>query len=105
MRILPLGQTGRKFCGVEEPGGAALMFELDDDTLAEVAVDRSYVMDRELVARCFAQRGRNAHFYLLYGCGGADNLRKYIDELLLDYHTVSWWTRLQKRFYIRRGSK
>jgi hypothetical protein len=102
MRILPLGYKETLINGKPEPNGVAMFFELDVETLEQVAVDPQYIFDRELVARCFSQTGRNAHLYLLVNAGSPEEIIENFNFLLKEYDSVSWWTVEHRKFFIRR---
>lgn len=83
--------------------GVALMYELSDENLEIVKTKSDYFLDRVLVKKLMADKGRNAHFFLLVKNSKGKSFRKYVDELRGEYKTVSWWTVLHRRFFILEG--
>lgn len=96
MKILPFGDHN-------DPTGVALFFEVEDETLAAIKGNAHYYLDRVFVARCFNERGRNAHLYLLVNDRDLKESKRKIRELQKKYKTVSWWTVGHKKFYLRTG--
>ncbi len=105
MRIIPLGYKNATIDDRTEPEGVAIFFELEDDTLKEVSSCGDYFTRRELVERCFNDKGRNAHLYLLINGGDTKEVFKKLRWLLKEYDTVSWWSREHWKFFIKRGKK
>ena len=94
MKILPLGDKN-------DPSGVAIFYEIEDDTLETIRRCPDYYLDRTLVQRCFAEKGKNAHLYLLINGGELRDVVKNLRKLMNEYKTVSWWTVEHKKFYIR----
>jgi hypothetical protein len=96
MKILPLGDKN-------DPSGVAIFYEVEDDTLKTIKRTPDYYMDREFVQRCFAEKGRNAHLYLLVNDRDLKEIQDKLAGLLKKYKTVSWWGVGHEKFYLRRG--
>ena len=97
MRIFTEGDHGNA-------DGVALMYELSDENLEIVRTRSDYYLDRALIKKLMADTGPNAHFFLLVKKSKGKSFRTYVDEIKGDYKTVSWWTVLHRRFFIRRGT-
>lgn len=95
MRILPLGKDKNK------PDGVAIFYTINDDTLEIVRSNPNYYLNREIVNRCFAENGRNAHLYLLINNRDTREIIRNLRVLMNEFKTVSWWTVEHKKFYIR----
>lgn len=97
MKILPLGDKN-------DPSGVAIFYEVEDDTLESIRSTPNYYLDRQFVQRCFAEKGKNAHLYLLINGGSLRDVVLNLRKLMNEYKTVSWWTVEHKKFYIRSKS-
>jgi hypothetical protein len=96
MKILPLGDKN-------EPSGVAIFYEVGDDTLEIIKKNKDYYYDAEFVQRCFKDRGRNAHLYLLINNKNTKEIRSKIEKMRKEYKTVSWWGSEHSKFYLRNG--
>lgn len=96
MRIFTEGRS-------DNADGVALMYELSDENLEIVKMRSDYYLDRLLVKKLMADKGSNAHFFLLVKNVKGKSFRKYVEELRKEYKTVSWWTVLHRRFFILEG--
>jgi hypothetical protein len=95
VRILPLGNDKSR------PDGVAIFYEVEDETLEAIKRNPEYYADLEFVQRCFKERGRNAHLYLLINDRDTREVIRNLRELMKEFKTVSWWTVEHKKFYIR----
>jgi hypothetical protein len=98
MRILPLGKD------LTDPSGVAIFYEVDDDTLEIIKERPHYYLNADFVQRCFSEKGRNAHLYLLINNGDVSGVINKCRKLMNEFKTVSWWSVGHKKFYLR-GNK
>jgi hypothetical protein len=98
MKILPLGENAN------DPTGVAIFYEVEDETMEIIKKSPDYCFDRKFVNRCFMEKGRNAHLYLLINNGNIKEIVRKLRGLMEQYKTVSWWTVEHKKFYIRSKS-
>lgn len=67
----------------------AIYVDIDDSALFELERDPSIINDKEFISRLPFKRGPHAHIIQLT-LRGKVKTRKYIEDLLLRYATVSW---------------
>lgn len=75
-----------------------VFFELDDEQLQVVMLNKDYYMSRELLEEFNKSTGNNAHFFGLCNNGSKDIIYKNIKALLEKYKTVSWWDKDMNEF-------
>lgn len=86
----------------------ALVYEVDLATLEKIKSNPYYYLDEDLIARATNMTGDHAVVTMMHiGFAELDEKNRKIivakiKNLLLKYHTVSWYNRGHKKFYTRK---